>query len=73
MSGNGRQRRGHFVAGKGQLSPSEMVVSKMYKDVQMRAAINQKLIETGERERLKGLLRPKLIECWLEGSAEGIL
>lgn len=51
MSGNGRQHRGHFVAGKGQLSPSEMVVSKMYKDVQMRAAINQKLIETGERER----------------------
>uniref|UniRef100_A0ABI7WGG4 Transcription and mRNA export factor ENY2 n=1 Tax=Felis catus TaxID=9685 RepID=A0ABI7WGG4_FELCA len=28
-----------------------MVVSKMNKDAQMRAAINQKLIETGERER----------------------
>ena len=27
------------------------VVSKMNKDAQMRAAINQKLIETGERER----------------------
>ena len=54
MSGNGRQRRGHFVAGKGQLSPSEMVVSKMYKDVQMRAAINQKLMETGEREGFPG-------------------
>lgn len=26
-------------------------VSKMNKDAQMRAAINQKLIETGERER----------------------
>ncbi|XP_012500750.1 PREDICTED: transcription and mRNA export factor ENY2 [Propithecus coquereli] len=40
-----------------------MVVSKMNKDAQMRAAINQKLIETGERERLKELLRAKLIEC----------
>ncbi|XP_059939845.1 transcription and mRNA export factor ENY2-like [Mesoplodon densirostris] len=40
-----------------------MVVSKMNKDEQMRAAINQKLIETGERERLKELLRAKLIEC----------
>uniref|UniRef100_A0A8C1I4Z3 ENY2 transcription and export complex 2 subunit n=2 Tax=Cyprinus carpio TaxID=7962 RepID=A0A8C1I4Z3_CYPCA len=30
---------------------------------QMRAAINQKLIEMGERERLKELLRAKLIEC----------
>ncbi|XP_022358121.1 transcription and mRNA export factor ENY2 isoform X2 [Enhydra lutris kenyoni] len=39
------------------------VVSKMNKDAQMRAAINQKLIETGERERLKELLRAKLIEC----------
>ncbi|XP_012866906.1 PREDICTED: transcription and mRNA export factor ENY2-like [Dipodomys ordii] len=35
----------------------------MNKDVQMRAAINQKLIETGERESLKELLRAKLIEC----------
>uniref|UniRef100_A0A8C7DWT0 ENY2 n=1 Tax=Naja naja TaxID=35670 RepID=A0A8C7DWT0_NAJNA len=42
-----------------------MVVSrgKMNKDAQMRATINQKLIETGERERLKELLRAKLIEC----------
>ena len=48
MSGNGHQRRGHFVAGK--LSPLEMVVSKMHKVVQMRAAINQKLMETGKRE-----------------------
>uniref|UniRef100_A0A2K6FKL7 Transcription and mRNA export factor ENY2 n=1 Tax=Propithecus coquereli TaxID=379532 RepID=A0A2K6FKL7_PROCO len=39
------------------------MVSKMNKDAQMRAAINQKLIETGERERLKELLRAKLIEC----------
>nr|XP_011721372.1 transcription and mRNA export factor ENY2 [Macaca nemestrina] len=35
----------------------------MNKDAQMRAGINQKLIETGERERLKELLRAKLIEC----------
>uniref|UniRef100_A0A8V0XZW3 ENY2, transcription and export complex 2 subunit n=1 Tax=Gallus gallus TaxID=9031 RepID=A0A8V0XZW3_CHICK len=35
----------------------------MNKDAQMRATINQKLIETGERERLKDLLRAKLIEC----------
>uniref|UniRef100_A0A8C2XCJ2 ENY2 transcription and export complex 2 subunit n=1 Tax=Cyclopterus lumpus TaxID=8103 RepID=A0A8C2XCJ2_CYCLU len=35
----------------------------MSKDSQMRAAINQKLIETGERERLKELLRAKLVEC----------
>ena len=49
------------------------VVSKMNKDAQMRAAINQKLIETGERERLKELLRDKLIEMWLEGSVEGTL
>lgn len=61
--GNGRQRKGHFVAGKGRPSPAVMVVSKMNKDAQMRAAINQKLIETGERERLKELLRAKLIEC----------
>ncbi|NXW09313.1 ENY2 factor, partial [Fregetta grallaria] len=38
-------------------------ISKMNKDAQMRATINQKLIETGERERLKELLRAKLIEC----------
>uniref|UniRef100_A0A672GV68 ENY2 transcription and export complex 2 subunit n=1 Tax=Salarias fasciatus TaxID=181472 RepID=A0A672GV68_SALFA len=35
----------------------------MSKDSQMRAAINQKLIEMGERERLKELLRAKLVEC----------
>ncbi|XP_041454624.1 transcription and mRNA export factor ENY2-like [Lytechinus pictus] len=32
------------------------------KDAQMRASINQKLVETGEKERLKELLRNKLIE-----------
>jgi len=33
------------------------------KEQQMRASINAKLIETGERERLKELLQQKLIEC----------
>lgn len=33
------------------------------KDAQMKTAINQKLTETGERERLKELLRTRLIEC----------
>uniref|UniRef100_A0A8C9VPZ3 ENY2 transcription and export complex 2 subunit n=1 Tax=Scleropages formosus TaxID=113540 RepID=A0A8C9VPZ3_SCLFO len=40
-----------------------VVSNNMSKDLQMRAAINQKLIEMGERERLKELLRAKLIEC----------
>lgn len=30
---------------------------------QMKASINQRLIETGERDRLKELLRTRLIEC----------
>ncbi|KAL5021977.1 hypothetical protein ScPMuIL_001132 [Solemya velum] len=33
------------------------------KDAAMRAKINQKLVETGERERLMELLRTRLIEC----------
>ncbi|KAH3828048.1 hypothetical protein DPMN_129997 [Dreissena polymorpha] len=33
------------------------------KDAQMRATINSKLVETGERERLKELLRTRLVEC----------
>uniref|UniRef100_A0A670K3X7 ENY2 transcription and export complex 2 subunit n=1 Tax=Podarcis muralis TaxID=64176 RepID=A0A670K3X7_PODMU len=41
----------------------DVTPQKMNKDAQMRASINQKLIETGERERLKELLRAKLIEC----------
>lgn len=60
---NGLQCKGHFVAGKGRPSPVVMVVSKMNKDAQMKAAINHKLIETGERECLKELLRAKLTEC----------
>ncbi|CAL8338374.1 unnamed protein product [Gadus morhua 'NCC'] len=33
------------------------------RDLKMRATINQKLTEMGERERLKELLRAKLTEC----------
>ena len=33
------------------------------KDAQLRAQINEKLIKTGERERLKNELRKRLIEC----------
>lgn len=32
-------------------------------DAMMRASINQKLVETGESERLKEILRTRLIEC----------
>eukprot|EP00455_Lapot_gusevi_P014567 TRINITY_DN1728_c0_g2_i1.p1 TRINITY_DN1728_c0_g2~~TRINITY_DN1728_c0_g2_i1.p1 ORF type:complete len:103 (-),score=20.60 TRINITY_DN1728_c0_g2_i1:98-406(-) len=32
-------------------------------DAQVRASINQKLVETGEKERLKDYLRARLIEC----------
>ncbi|TMS10785.1 Transcription and mRNA export factor ENY2-2 [Larimichthys crocea] len=35
----------------------------MSKESRMRATINQKLTEMGERERLKELLRAKLTEC----------
>ncbi|XP_018618405.1 transcription and mRNA export factor ENY2-like isoform X1 [Scleropages formosus] len=35
----------------------------MSKESQLRALVNQKLIEMGERERLKELLRARLIEC----------
>ena len=36
---------------------------RIKKEQQMRASINAKLIETGERERLKETLQQKLIEC----------
>ncbi|XP_055485084.1 transcription and mRNA export factor ENY2-like [Psammomys obesus] len=39
-----------------------MVVIKMNQDAHIRAAINQKLIEAGERECLKKLLRATLAE-----------
>ncbi|XP_051014928.1 transcription and mRNA export factor ENY2-like [Acomys russatus] len=48
------------------------MVSKVNKDAQMRAAINQKLIKTGEGECLKELLRAKLTECgWKYQSKAG--
>ncbi|CAG0888378.1 unnamed protein product [Darwinula stevensoni] len=33
------------------------------KEAQMRATMNQKLIETGEKERLRELLRQRLVEA----------
>ncbi|CAN9514106.1 unnamed protein product [Ophioblennius macclurei] len=39
----------------------------MNKELKMKATINQKLTEMGERERLKELLRAKLTECgWMD-------
>eukprot|EP00051_Salpingoeca_urceolata_P026874 m.479099 g.479099 ORF g.479099 m.479099 type:complete len:97 (+) comp21314_c0_seq1:319-609(+) len=32
-------------------------------EAQMRAAINQQLVESGEKERLKEMLRQRLLEC----------
>jgi len=32
-------------------------------NVQLRATINQKLVESGEKDKLKELLRTRLIEC----------
>ncbi|XP_075244024.1 transcription and mRNA export factor ENY2-like [Convolutriloba macropyga] len=36
---------------------------KRAKDAQLRAQINEKLVKSGERERLKNELRKRLIEC----------
>ncbi|XP_071957682.1 transcription and mRNA export factor ENY2-like [Antedon mediterranea] len=36
---------------------------RKHHDAKMRATIHQKMVETGEKERLKELLRAKLIEC----------
>ncbi|XP_078687932.1 transcription and mRNA export factor ENY2 [Branchiostoma floridae x Branchiostoma belcheri] len=44
-------------------APTMANQERRIKDAQMRATINQKLVETGERERLKEVLRTKLIEC----------
>lgn len=33
------------------------------KESQVRASVNQRFIESGEKERLKDLLRTKLVEC----------
>jgi len=37
--------------------------SKKVKETQVRAIINQALNDSGEKERLKELLRAKLVEC----------
>eukprot|EP01114_Cavostelium_apophysatum_P017018 TRINITY_DN4963_c0_g1_i1.p1 TRINITY_DN4963_c0_g1~~TRINITY_DN4963_c0_g1_i1.p1 ORF type:complete len:108 (-),score=1.29 TRINITY_DN4963_c0_g1_i1:3-326(-) len=37
--------------------------ARKQKDAQIRATINQKLVESGERERIKDMLRTKLVEC----------
>jgi enhancer of yellow 2 transcription factor len=44
-----------------------MADDKKTRDAQIRAQINQKLIESGERERLKDLLRTRLTDSgWRE-------
>lgn len=41
--------------------------AKKAREAQLRILINQKLTESGEREKLKDFLRTKLIECgWRE-------
>ena len=42
---------------------SKIVQDSATKEAQVRATINQKLVESGEKERLKELLRAKLVEC----------
>jgi len=42
---------------------NESQADRRKKDEAVRATIMQRLIETGEKERLKSLLRDKLIEC----------
>ncbi|XP_037499034.1 transcription and mRNA export factor ENY2 isoform X1 [Rhipicephalus sanguineus] len=38
-------------------------IERQQRVYQMKASINQRLIESGERDRLKELLRTRLIEC----------
>ncbi|XP_075559719.1 transcription and mRNA export factor ENY2-like isoform X1 [Dermacentor variabilis] len=38
-------------------------IDRQQRVYQMKASINQRLIESGERDRLKELLRTRLIEC----------
>eukprot|EP00300_Choanocystis_sp_HF-7_P027099 c32166_g1_i1.p1 GENE.c32166_g1_i1~~c32166_g1_i1.p1 ORF type:complete len:141 (-),score=29.71 c32166_g1_i1:61-483(-) len=45
------------------LAMADIQAERKLKDAQVRAAINQKLIESGEKERLKDLLRTRLVEC----------
>lgn len=46
-------------------------IERKTKDAQMKTAINQKLTETGEKERLKELLRTRLIECGWQDQLKG--
>eukprot|EP01116_Phalansterium_solitarium_P012668 TRINITY_DN29167_c0_g1_i1.p2 TRINITY_DN29167_c0_g1~~TRINITY_DN29167_c0_g1_i1.p2 ORF type:complete len:109 (+),score=25.89 TRINITY_DN29167_c0_g1_i1:121-447(+) len=41
------------------------------KDAQVRQAISQKLIESGEHDRLKDLLRTRLVECGWRDEMKG--
>ena len=43
--------------------PESQALQGRRKEEQVRATINQKLVETGERERLEEYLRTSLIEC----------
>ena len=45
------------------MSSTETAVERRRKDEQVRTTIHQKLVDTGEKERLKQLLRSKLEEC----------
>ena len=44
-------------------SPLQLQAERMRRDEQVRMAINQRLVESGEKTRLKALLRDKLVEC----------
>ena len=44
-------------------SPLQQQAERMRRDEQVRMAINQRLVESGEKTRLKALLRDKLVEC----------
>jgi enhancer of yellow 2 transcription factor len=41
----------------------ETIAERRKRDAQVRATINQKLLDTGEKDRLKLYLREKLVEC----------
>eukprot|EP01135_Chromosphaera_perkinsii_P011833 Nk52_evm24s2506 gene=Nk52_evmTU24s2506 len=42
---------------------ADFAAERKIKDARVRQEIHQKLVESGEKERLKELLRTKLIEC----------
>ena len=45
------------------MASNNNMLERRKKDEQVRATIHQKLIDTGEKDRLKNLLRAKLEEC----------